>query len=142
MTMHDDPGIEPNGRPGFGSAPATGLDQALRKLEFDVVISELARRCHYSVAAALARELRPETDYWRAADLQAITNEAVEIMLDLPALTVGGARDIRTLVDRAEKGGRLQPAEIQDVADTAGAARNLRQQIMTTASAATMFPRL
>jgi len=119
-----------------------GLEQSLAKLEFGAVVAELSRRCHYSMAAAMALDLRPAMDFWTANDLLAITAEAVEIMLDLPSLTVGGARDIRTLVDRAEKGGRLLAVELQDVADTVGAARVLRQQVISSSSAAERFPRL
>ena len=118
------------------------LEQALTKIEFQAITAELARRCHFSVAIEMAHALRPSMDFWEAQEVIATTSEAVEIMLDLPNLTVGGARDIRMLVDRAEKGGRLLAAELQDVADTAAAARTLRQQIMTSAGAASRFPRL
>jgi DNA mismatch repair protein MutS2 len=129
-----------------GDIPPSGRrhdqKQALAKLEFGAVVTELSRRCHFSVSSAEALELRPAMDEWAARELLTVTEEAVEIMLDLPSLTVGGARDIRALVDRAEKGGRLLPAELQDVADTAAAARILRQQVVSSASAATRLPRL
>lgn len=134
------------GTQNYLPAPVTdrhiGLEQSLAKLEFGSVVTELSRRCHFSVAGQAALELRPAMDFWTANDLLAITAEAVEIMLDLPGLTVGGARDIRVMVDRAEKGGRLLALELQDVADTAASARVLRQQVMTSSSAASRFPRL
>ncbi len=122
--------------------PADRLEQSLVKLEYPEVIEQLARRCHFSVAVELAKELSPAMTHWAAAGLMAVTDEAVQITIDHPGLSVGGARDIRPLLDRAGKGGRLQPQELQDVADTVAAARIIRQQILNTASAAARFPRL
>ncbi|MCC6944513.1 MAG: endonuclease MutS2, partial [Thermomicrobiales bacterium] len=124
------------------SQPANRLNQSLAKLEYQSVIAQLARRCHYSVAVEMAERIEPEMSYWAAADVMAITDEAVAITIDHPGMSVGGARDIRTLLDRAEKGGRLQAQELQDVADTVAAARIVRQQILGTASAGSRFPRL
>ncbi|MBX3069590.1 MAG: endonuclease MutS2 [Thermomicrobiales bacterium] len=121
---------------------ANRLNQSLTKLEYQSVVAQLARRCHYSVAVEMAERIEPEMSYWAAADVMAITDEAVAITIDHPGMSVGGARDIRALLDRAEKGGRLQAQELQDVADTVAAARIVRQQILGTASAGSRFPRL
>lgn len=122
--------------------PSDRLEQSLVKLEFPAVVEHLARRCHFSVAMELAYDLAPAMTHWAAAGLLAVTDEAVQITIDHPGLSVGGARDIRPLLDRAGKGGRLQPQELQDVADTIAAARVIRQQILSTADAASRFPRL
>lgn len=122
--------------------PVDRLEHALTKLEYPAVVAELSRRCHYSVAVELASRLAPSMFHWEAIELLRITDEAVEITVDLPGLSVGGARDIRHLVDRAGKGGRLLPQELQDTADTVSAARMLRQQILGTSSAGSRFPRL
>jgi len=124
------------------SEPPDRLGQSLAKLEFPAVVEQLARRCHYSVATELAEQLAPAMTYWAATELMSVTDEAVQITIDHPGLSVGGARDIRTLIDRAAKGGRLLPQELQDVADTIAAARVIRHQILGTASAGSRFPRL
>lgn len=122
--------------------PEDRLSQSLVKLEYGLVIEQLTRRCHYSVAGELAQQLEPEMRYWAAAELMAITDEAVTITIDHPGLSVGGARDIRSLLGRAEKGGRLLPQELQDTADTVAAARIIRGQILGMTSAGSRFPRL
>jgi DNA mismatch repair protein MutS2 len=116
--------------------------QAMQKLEFPQVLEALAQRCHFSVSAERARTVIPATTAPAVRELLAITDESVEITIDLPGISVGGARDIRPLIDRAEKGARLLPAELQDVAGTLAAARAVRQQVLTAADAATRFPRL
>ncbi|CAN5539391.1 endonuclease MutS2 [soil metagenome] len=115
---------------------------ALAKIEYPAITAELAKRCHFSLAAQRALELEPHFDPWQCAEALAVTDEAVGLMIDLPSITVGSARDIGHAISRAEKGGRLLPLEIQDVADTAAAARSLRQQVVGSADAVTRFPHL
>jgi DNA mismatch repair protein MutS2 len=114
----------------------------LHKLEFPEVLRRLSVHCQYSVAAELARELRPSPDRRVAALWVATTGEALELQRGFPDFTVGGARDIRELVLRAEKGARLQPAELLLVSDTLHAARRLKRSFLKLPEYEERFPNL
>lgn len=62
--------------------------------------------------------------------------------MQFPELTVGGARDIRDFVDRAEKGFRLQAAELLLVMDTLRAGRELRRVFQRLPDASTRYPNM
>ncbi|MEJ7840109.1 MAG: endonuclease MutS2, partial [Thermomicrobiales bacterium] len=116
--------------------------QLLRKLEFDQILQKLATHCHYSVAAHRAGEIGPSGDRKIVSYLLDVTSEAVDLLTYFPEVTVGGARDIRDYVEKAEKGGRLQPAELLMVADTLGAGRELRKLFTRLPDAEDRFPNL
>jgi DNA mismatch repair protein MutS2 len=123
-------------------AQPSGHDAVLAKLEFPEILRRLAEACRFSVAAERAHELGPSGDLSQVEYLLNVTSEAVDLITAYPDLTVGGARDIRGLVDRAEKGGRLQPLELLQVASTATAARTLRQALSRVPEADQRFPLL
>ena len=114
----------------------------LTKLEFPEILRRLAEQCRYSVAAERARELGPSGDPSQVRYLLDVTSEAVELLTAVPDLTVGGARDIRSHVERAEKGGRLQPADLLEIGDTVSAARTLRKTLFRLPEAESRFPLL
>ena len=117
-------------------------DAVLTKLEFPEVLRRLSVHCQYSVAADLARELRPTPDRRVAALWVATTAEGVDLLRNFPEFNVGGARDIRELVLRAEKGARLQPPELLLVADTLHAARRLKRTFLKLPDCEERFPNL
>ena len=119
-------------------------DQAttLVKLEYPEILERLARLCQFSVAAERARELGPSGERAHVVYLLDVTSEAVELLTEQPDLTIGGARDIRTLLDRAAKGARLQAAEFLPILDTIHAARVLRRAILRIPEGEERFPRL
>lgn len=100
---------------------------AVKKLELDQVLRQLASLCQYSVAAERALEIGPSGDPQQVRYLLDVTAEAVSLSIQFPDLTVGGARDIRQYLARAEKGFRLQPAEFLLIMDTLRAGRELRR---------------
>jgi DNA mismatch repair protein MutS2 len=112
----------------------------LAKLEFPAVLERLAAVCRFSVAAERARELGPSGDLETVRFLLAVTAEAVDLLTNFPDVTIGGARDIRSLVERAEKGGRLQAPELLNVADMVTAARNLRRFVHRLPDPDVRFP--
>lgn len=116
--------------------------QLLRKLEFDQILLKLATHCHYSVAAVRASEIGPSGDRKIVAYLLDVTSEAVDLLTYFPEVTVGGARDIREYVEKAEKGGRLQPAELLMVLDTLHAGRELKKLFTRIPDAEERFPNL
>jgi len=119
-----------------------GHEAVLAKLEFPEILRRLAQMCQFSVAAERALELGPSGDPGQVEYLLNVTSEAVELLTGHPDLSVGGARDIRSLVDHAEKGGRLQPLELLHVGSTVTAARVLRQAMFRLPEADQRFPLL
>lgn len=117
-------------------------EATLRKLEFSQVLGKLSSSCQFSVAAERALEVGPSGEPQQVNYLLSITDEAVDLITSFPDLSIGGARDIRALVTRAEKGGRLQPADLLLVLDMINASRNLRRSFFRLPDAETRFPGL
>ncbi len=117
-------------------------DAVLAKLEFPAVLERLASRCRFGVAAERARELGPSGDPSQVAYLLEVTAEAVDLLTNFPDVSIGGARDIRTLVARAAKGGRLMPPELLLVQDMVAAGRTLRRSFFRLPDVEARFPSL
>jgi DNA mismatch repair protein MutS2 len=117
-------------------------EHVLAKLEYPAILDRLALQCRFSVAAEKARELGPSGDLSTVAYLLDVTAEAVDLLTEFPDVTIGGARDVRNLVQRAAKGARLQPAELLQVLDMVSAARNLRRALLRLPDGETRFPHL
>jgi DNA mismatch repair protein MutS2 len=117
-------------------------EQVLAKLEYPAILDRLAQQCRFSVAAEKARELGPSGDQSTVAYLLDVTAEAVDLLTEFPDVTIGGARDVRNLVQRAAKGARLQPTELLQVLDMVTAARNLRRALLRLPEVETRFPHL
>jgi DNA mismatch repair protein MutS2 len=122
--------------------PTSVHEATLRKLEFSRVLERLAASCQYSVAAERALEVGPSGEQQQVSYLLSITDEAVDLITAFPDLSIGGARDIRAVVTRAQKGGRLQPADLLLILDTINASRNLRRSFFRLPDAETRFPGL
>lgn len=117
-------------------------DHTLKKLEYDEILDKLARECRYSVASERARELRPTSNIQKVETLLATTAEASELLIQFPAFTIGGARDIRGLIEKAGKGYRLQPGELMMMMDTLRASRELRNHFRRLPDADERYPQL
>ncbi len=117
-------------------------EATLRKLEFSQVLEKLSAACQFSVAAERALEVGPSGEPQQVNYLLSITDEAVDLITAFPDLSIGGARDIRAIATRAEKGGRLQPADLLLVLDMINASRNLRRSFFRLPDAETRFPGL
>lgn len=115
---------------------------AVRKLELDQILQQLAALCQYSVAAERALEIGPSGDPQQVRYLLDVTAEAVALSVQFPDLTIGGARDIRQHIQRAEKGFRLQPADFLLVMDTLRAGRELRKLFQRLPDAHERYPHL
>ncbi|HEV2065547.1 MAG TPA: endonuclease MutS2, partial [Thermomicrobiales bacterium] len=114
----------------------------LRKLEFGEIARRLSTHCQYSVAAVRALELVPSPDRKIVRARLDVTAEASDLLVQFPEMSIGGARDIRDQLEKAEKGGRLMPAELLTVMDTLRAGRELRRLFMRLPDAAERYPRL
>ncbi|MFL5760467.1 MAG: endonuclease MutS2 [Thermomicrobiales bacterium] len=114
----------------------------VRKLELDQVLQRLSQRCRFSVAMERALELGPSGDSSTVKYLLSVTAEAVDLLTNFPDISIGGARDIRLLVERAEKGGRLASTELLLVHDMVHASRNLRRSFMRLPDVDARYPAL
>jgi len=117
-------------------------EHVLAKLEFPEILERLARLCRFDVAAERARELGPSGDPETVRYLLDVAAEAVALLTEFPDVTIGGARDVREIVERAAKGGRLQPPDLLLVLDMIGAARNLRRAFRRIPDGPDRFPHL
>ena len=104
-------------------------EKTLAILEFPAVLERLAAYAGFSVSAELGRALRPSSDMEEVRLRQARTSEARRLLNLDSAVSVGGARDLRALVDLAARAGVLEPAELLDVRNTLAAARDLGRLI-------------
>ncbi len=99
--------------------------KSLTILEYPKVLERLAQYCAFAASADKARQLTPAVDIEEARRRQAVTREAVSMLTTRPDLTIGGARDVREVVDLANHGGVLTPTDLLDIKSTLVAARTL-----------------
>ena len=106
----------------------TAMDgKTLNTLEYHRILEALAEMCHFYPARERALTLSPSTDLDEVNRLQAETEEAVALLTLHPGTTIGGARDLRQIVQDAVKGMVLEPTNLLEVKDTLVSARNLRR---------------
>jgi DNA mismatch repair protein MutS2 len=117
-------------------------NHTLTKLEYHPVLDMLAKECRYSVAAARALELRPSSNPQLVEALLDTTAEAAHFLVQFPAFSIGGARDVREIVAKGERGFRLQPAEFQMLMDTLRASRESRNHFRRLPDAGERYPHL
>ncbi len=89
------------------------------------MLERLAGFCAFSGSAALARALLPSTDLLLAEELLGQTREARRLLDIRSETTIGGAHDIRPLVDAAARAVILEPAQLLEVKHTLVAGREI-----------------
>lgn len=94
------------------------FDKAIYTLEFDKIRERLASLAKTEAAKAAMLEIMPSADPAVIARLTEETTKAKELTVVKGTPPFGGARDISGLLDRAERGGALSPAELLSVAST------------------------
>jgi len=102
------------------------MDQkTIKTLEFPRIIEKLAGYAAFSASAELARSLSPAASIKEANERLALTTEA-RLLLSLKAdVGVGGAHDIRPLVNLARRGGVLSETDLLDISSTLISSRSL-----------------
>lgn len=113
---------------GAGVAADQGT---LRALEFAAIVDQLAAATAFEPARELALATLPMADASHVALLQDQTDEADRLVAEQAQASIGGARDIRGALERASRGGRLTPAELLEVAETAGATERFAARLST-----------
>ncbi|HEV8633036.1 MAG TPA: Smr/MutS family protein [Chloroflexota bacterium] len=108
------------------------MDQrTLDVLEFPKILDRLSSFASFAVGKERVRELRPSSVPAEVEYRQQVTREARHLLELRTGVTVGGARDVRDPVRRAQLGGRLEPAELLDVRGTLEAGRTLRRAVLS-----------
>jgi DNA mismatch repair protein MutS2 len=87
-------------------------------LEFPLVRERLAEKTSFGPSRRLAEALAPESDPVVVARMLDETDEARELLVERRGVGIGSARDIGPAVERAARGGRLDPAQFLEVAAT------------------------
>ena len=100
-------------------------EKTLSTLEYFKVLDRLAGYAAFSASEKLAQSLRPTTDLDIAHQRQALTSEARKLLSVNADISIGGARDIRPLVERAAFHGVLESVELLEIKNTFIVARTL-----------------
>jgi len=98
-----------------------------QKLEFHKIIELLAAKASFAMGRERVYACGPAPDAAAAEALMEETSEAREILRFYPLFSLGGVRDIREPLKRAELGGILNVSELVDVGDTCRASRQTRE---------------
>ena len=100
-----------------------GRSQAL--LEFPLVRERLAAATSFPPSQRLAEALEPSADPVIVARQLDETDQARALLSERPGVGIGGAHDIAPWVDRAARGGRLEPEQFLGIGETLDAAARL-----------------
>ena len=107
------------------------FEKAITTLEFDRVLEQLAAAAQTEGAKEKAMRIMPQTSLVRIRKLQLQTTDARKLMGIKGTPPFGGVTDITGIVDRAEKGAALSPAELLKIANVLRVARMLDDYINT-----------
>lgn len=100
--------------------------KVLRRLEFHKVLEHLASFAGSPLGKERVMELEPVDDLGTISRWQKETSEGRELLRLDPTAEVGGWKDIRVQIKRADRGAVLEPEELAAVADTLTAGRLLK----------------
>jgi len=101
----------------------------LETLEYDRILERIAEHTSFSLGRELALDVRPTDDLEEARHLLRLTGEARLFMANKGRFSVGGARDVRPLLSRADRQSTLDAEELLEIRDTLSAARTLRRSL-------------
>ena len=101
----------------------------LHTLEFPKILERLARHADFSASKELALALTPASSLSEARERQAETSEARRLLSLRSDASIGGARDVRPLLQQAQRLGALLPPELLDIRQTLIAGRDLKRVI-------------
>ncbi len=95
------------------------MDQrSLALLEFPAIQARLAEATSFPPSRRLAEALEPSSDPVIVARGLDETDQARAILEERPGVGIGSARDIGPAIERAARGGRLEPAQFLEIATT------------------------
>ena len=98
-------------------------------LEFPAVRARLAEATSFPPSRHLAESLEPSNDPVIVARGLDETDQARALLEDRPGIGIGGAHDIGPAIERAVRGGRLEPGQFLEIADTLDATARLQTSL-------------
>ena len=102
------------------------VDQrSLVLLEFPAIRARLAEATSFAPSRRMAESLEPSSDPVIVARGLDETDQAGALLQERPGVGIGAARDIGPATERAARGGRLEPAQFLEIADTLDATARL-----------------
>ncbi len=104
-------------------------EATLETLEYFKILEEAAGHTSFSVGRERVLALRPMLTLAESEVLQQETADAYALLEERPRAGVGGARDVRQPVVRAERGGVLIPEALGDVLSTLRAIAEVRRML-------------
>ncbi|NJO05896.1 MAG: endonuclease MutS2, partial [Chloroflexaceae bacterium] len=105
-------------------------EHTLQTLEFPKIREHLAAHTSFSGSRELALSLRPATVPEQVAWRLRLTSETRRLLDEYPDATIGGARDIRTALQHAARGGLLEPSTLLEISNTLRSTRLLRRMLL------------
>ena len=103
--------------------------RSIELLEFPAVRARLAERTSFGPSRRLAEALAPASEPVLVARGLDETDEARGLLEERPGVGVAGARDIGPPIERAARGGRLDPEQLLDVWATLDATATLKPHL-------------
>ena len=99
--------------------------RSIALLEFPAVRARLAEKTSFDPSRRMAEALVPSADPVIVARGLDETDQARALLQDRPGVGIGAAHDIAPSVGRALRGGRLDPQQFLEIAETLDAASRL-----------------
>jgi len=99
--------------------------RSLAILEYPLVRRRLAEATAFPPGRRLAEALEPSDDPVIVARGLDETDQARALLAERPGVGIGGAHDIGPAIERAARGGRLDPAQFLEIAETLDAVARL-----------------
>ncbi len=106
-------------------------EKYLHILEYPKILVLLAEYTQFSASDALALALRPTLHYSEAITLQEETRQARQLLDVRNDAGIGGARDVRPLLEQAIRRFVIMPSDLLAIRQTLISARNLRRIIVS-----------
>ncbi|WP_376792451.1 endonuclease MutS2 [Thermoflexus sp.] len=110
-------------------------DHDLNTLEWPKILERLAAFAAFAWGAEKARALRPSGSLMEVQTRLAETEEARRLLALEPGFDLGGVRDLRALLEAAQHGATLSPADLLAARDTLRAVRRIRRILLRRAEA-------
>jgi DNA mismatch repair protein MutS2 len=104
-------------------------DRAIAILEFPAIRERLASHTSFPPSRRLAEALAPSNEPLVVARGLDETDQARGLIVERPGVGIGAAHDIGPWIERAARGGRLEPAHLLEIADTIDSATKLRNAL-------------
>ncbi len=116
------------------------FEKSLYKLELDQVLAMLAECCGSSEGREAALHLRPTSDLEDVQALLKETTDASQLTVKKGYPAFGEVKDVSASMERANRGGSLQPAELLRIAGVLRCARTVKGYIAEDEKATVLDP--